>query len=644
MTQQRKLAAIMFTDIVGYSTLMSKDEAQALQALDRNRELLKPLIEGSNGEWLKEIGDGTLSSFASAVEAVQCAIQIQAALGDDPNLRLRIGIHIGDVVFRDGDVFGDGVNIASRLEPLAEPGGICISDRVYADIRNQSSIRTEHLGRKTLKGLPEPMDVYAVSAADSQAQDHPEMGPSSAAGAIPAIAVLPFVNMSSDPENDYFCDGMSEELIDGLAKVSGLRVVARTSAFAFKGQTQDIREIGHRLNVSSVLEGSVRKSGSRIRITVQLINVADGYHLWSEKYDRELEDIFAIQDEIARTVVESLKVQLVGEQKTRLVKQSTENMEAYTYLLKASFEWHKQTPEGFQAGMGYYLQAIETDPAFALAYASLAVAYVDLALFGSMHPHEARSRAKAAALQAIKIDPDLAESHGALAAFAFFFDWDWDLAEREFERALALKPHSALVHLHYAQYQVLLQKHASAEQQLDTALALDPLAPPVKAYRGFFLGWLGHFEKGIAVLEEIVESAPNFHFGHYFLGILYGLTGRLEEALAQHEQARALADSPMAQMMHAHALGMAGQKDAALALIEGLEAGAAQGQAWGLFLGIAYLGLGEKEKALDWLEKGFEERNPLMPFISMGKISEPILDHPRYMALLGKLDLKPVLF
>ena len=643
MTQTRKLAAIMFTDIVGYTALMSKDEALALEVLDRNRTILKPLIEESHGEWLKEIGDGTLSSFASAVEAVQCAIRIQAALEGDPNLRLRIGIPIGDVVFRDGDVFGDGVNVASRLEPLAEAGGICISERVYADIRNHAHILTKHMGPRTLKGVGDPVDVYAVLTAEPEAGQRAKPAPDPA-GAIPTIAVLPFVNMSADPENEYFCDGMSEELIDGLAKVSGLRVVARTSAFAFKGQTPDIREVGRQLNVGSVLEGSVRKSGTKLRITVQLINVADGYHLWSEKYDRELEDIFAIQDEIARTVVEILKVRLVGDQKTQLVKQSTDNMDAYTCFLKASFEWNKQTPDGFAAGMEYYLQAVEFDPTFALAYANLAVAFVDLGVFGAMHPHEARSKAKAAALRAIEINPDVAEGHGALAAVAFFYDWDWKLAKQEFELALALKPHSAVAHLHYAQYKVLLQMNASAEQLLDAALALDPLAPPVKTYHGFFLGWLGQYEKGIAELEEVVESDPNFHFGHHILGILYGLTGHLEKALAQHELARALADLPAAQMMHAHALGLAGQKDAALALIQGLEQGAAQGQAWGFYVGVAYMGLGENEKALDWLEKGFEERNPLLPFISLGKLSEPILDHPRYKALLEKLVLKPVLF
>ncbi|MCH7575992.1 MAG: tetratricopeptide repeat protein [Candidatus Marinimicrobia bacterium] len=640
---KRRLAAIMFTDIVGYTALMGRDEQLALNVLDRNREILKPIIESANGEWLKEIGDGTLSAFTSAVEAVQCALEIQASLVDDQTLTLRIGIHIGDVVFKDADVFGDGVNIASRLEPLADPGGICISERVFDDIRNQVDIQTRPLGQKNLKGISRPISVYALLLPGQGKHPAPaeEQRPD---GEKPSIAVLPFVNMSADAENEYFCDGMTEELIDALAKVAGLKVVARTSAFVFKGQTIDIREIGQRLNVGKVLEGSVRKAGNRIRITAQLINVADGYHLWSEKYDRELEDVFAIQDEIARTVVESLKVRLTGSHKTQLVKQATDNMEAYTLWLKGNFEWYKQTPEGMLAAIDFYQQALKIDPQYAAAHANLAEVYVHLALYGLANANEAIPTAKKAAQQALEIDPDLAEGHGALASIALYYEWDWDLAEREFEKAVNLKINSPPVLLNYGQCHILLQKFESGRRRLDAALELDPLSEMVRTYHGFFLAWMGHVEEGIAELKETVLAAPNFHFSHHFLAILLALTGRLEESLPFHERARALADLPSAQMMHAHALGLAGKKDEAMAIINVLEAGAAQGQTWGFFVGVAYLGLGDYEKALDWLEKGMAERNPSMPFISLGLINEPVRDHPRFKAILKELGLKPVVF
>ncbi|MCH8838807.1 MAG: adenylate/guanylate cyclase domain-containing protein [Candidatus Marinimicrobia bacterium] len=272
-TQHRKLAAIMFTDIVGYTALMSRDERLALQVLDRHRAILKPLIQGANGEWLKEIGDGTLSAFASAVEAVQCALEIQRSLADDRDLTLRIGIHIGDVVFKDGDVFGDGVNVASRIEPLAEPGGICVTERVYDDIRNQSDLKAQLLGPKTLKGVARPILVYAIELRDKRGKViATEDQATSHSG--PSIAVLPFVDMSPEKDQDYFCDGLTEELIDTLAKIDSLRVVARTSAFAFKNMTQDIRLIGNQLSVDKLLEGSIRKSGNRLQAAAAVLRQA----------------------------------------------------------------------------------------------------------------------------------------------------------------------------------------------------------------------------------------------------------------------------------------------------------------------------------------------------------------------------------
>ena len=633
--QHRKLAAIMFTDLVGYTALMATDEGKALDLLQRNRKLLKPLIKSHHGEWLKEIGDGTLSSFSSAVEAVTCALDIQRTLKDDAELRLRIGIHVGDVVFSEGDVFGDGVNVASRIEPLADPGGICISDRVQDDIKNKPEIKTTFLGNKSLKGVSSPVKVYAMVSKDLPAI--PARGSDTRA---PSIAVLPFTNMSADPENEYFCDGMTEELIDAFAKVVGLKVVARTSAFQFKEGTHDIREIGRRLGVSTILEGSVRKVGNRVRITTQLVSAVDGYHLWSEKYDRELEDIFEIQDEIAKTVVDSLKIKLVGEHKEKIVKQSTSSMEAYTLFLKGNFECHRQTPDSLQAGIEYFKRAIDTDPAFALAYASLADAFVEMTLFGGMHPSQTTPQAKTAARQAVNIDPELAEAHGALGAIAFYYDWDWELAESEFEKALALKPSSAIVHLNYAQCELILRKFDSAVAQLQAALDLDPLSIAVRCYHGFFHSWLGKLDEAIALLEQTVEMDPNFHFSHHFLGILHAWNGRLEESLLQHERARALADIPSAKMMHAYALGLAGRREEALELIGELERGATAGAAWAFFIAVGYIGVGEIETGLDWLDKAVEERNPSMPFISLDRMSDPLRDHPRFKDVLKKMNLQ----
>ena len=327
---RRKLAAIMFTDLVGYSALSQKDEALALELLEEHRQLLRPFFTQHHGREIKTIGDAFLVEFASAVEAVRCAIAIQKALtahtsvvAPERQIQVRIGLHVGDVVIEENDVLGDGVNIAARIEPLASPGGICLSEDVARQVDNKIDCRLDKLGEKRLKGIKQAVAVYRVVLPWEAGQ----------APIVPSrsIAVLPFLDMSQEQEQEYFCDGMAEELIDALIRIKDLRVSARTSAFSFKGQQQDIREIGNKLNVATVLEGSVRKAGNRLRITAQLINVADGYHLWSEKYDRELKDVFAIQDEIAGHIVGALRVMLSESEKRTLEDSPTDSIEAYDY-------------------------------------------------------------------------------------------------------------------------------------------------------------------------------------------------------------------------------------------------------------------------------------------------------------------------
>ena len=456
MKEQRKLAAIMFTDIVGYTALMSKDEQNALRILQKNRDIQKPLIEKYNGEWLKEMGDGTLSCFASVVDAVNCALEIQRSLMDDSELTLRIGIHLGDVVFSEGDVFGDGVNITSRIEPLAPPGGICITEKVYSDLRNKPGIQAVSLGEKKLKNVDRPIKVYALTiegpptalvepsvdrktepaplkklsrriligsalillailglyAVYSRYFAVPTTGPS--VDEIKSIAVLPFVNMSADKDQEYFCDGLAEELLNMLAKVKGLRVTARTSSFSFKGKDVDIATIGEKLNVESVLEGSVRKADNQVRITTQLIKVPEGYHLWSETYDRKLDDIFAVQEDISRQVVGALKVTLLGEDERELASRPTENIEAYDLYLLGHHYWIKGRLASYEKAVNYFKQAIEMDPNYALAYAGLAFTYIDQTRWANLPRDEALSKAEEAAMKALSIDDQLAEVHAAL--------------------------------------------------------------------------------------------------------------------------------------------------------------------------------------------------------------------------------------
>ncbi|MEE9238152.1 MAG: adenylate/guanylate cyclase domain-containing protein, partial [Thermodesulfobacteriota bacterium] len=306
---KRKLAAIMFTDMVGYTALMQEDEGKARRLIQRHRDLVKPNIDRHDGEIIQYVGDGTFCRFDSAIEAVNAALEIQLVFKLEDEISLRIGIHVGDIMVEGDEVYGDGVNVASRIERLAEPGGVCISERVYDDIRNQSKLEAHLLGERVLKNVERPINIYSLILEDkkmpqSKSQNVVLREKGNDTGGN-SIAVLPFVNMSSDPENEYFGDGLAEEIINALTKIQDLRVASRTSSFAFKERSDDIREMGEKLNVNKILEGSVQKQGKKLRITAQLINVEDGYHLWSERYDKVLEEVFDIQDEITENIIQA---------------------------------------------------------------------------------------------------------------------------------------------------------------------------------------------------------------------------------------------------------------------------------------------------------------------------------------------------
>src|SRR6266513_3640162 len=382
LTEHRKLAAIMFTDMVGYSALVERNEAFALALLEEHRRLLRSVFPKHQGSEIKTIGDGFLVEFSSALAAVQCGIEIQEAIAKRNSVnppqdcfQVRIGIHLGDVVRGDNDVIGDGVNIAARIEPLAGPGGICISQQVFDQVEKRVAKSLKRMGPVTLKNIMQPLDVYWVEYEGATSGPPTLVQADRRSGAEKSIAVLPFLNMSSDTENEYLSDGLTEDLIMAFSQLKGLRVPARTSSFAFKGRNEDIRRIGQQLNVNTILEGSVRKVGNRLRITAQLINVAEGDHLWSQTFDREMQDVFAIQDEITRSIVQALEMQLIGAGDQPLAKHGTYNTDAYQLYLQARYHFNKFAGEGFKRCIECCKKALEIEPNYALAYAALSLSY-----------------------------------------------------------------------------------------------------------------------------------------------------------------------------------------------------------------------------------------------------------------------------
>ncbi|MCS6805711.1 MAG: protein kinase [Acidobacteriota bacterium] len=456
----------------------------------------------------------------------------------------------------------------------------------------------------------------------------------------PSIIVLPFVNMSADQENEYFCDGMTEELIDALAKIDGLRVVSRSSSFQYKGVAHNIRELAEQLNVTHVLEGSVRQSGSRIRITAQLINAADGYHLWSEKYDREMADVFSVQDEIAGKIVEQLKLKLTTEQATQLMKPSTHNLEAYTLYLKGRFYWNKRTEEGLRKGIECFQSAIATDPNYALAYAGLADCYNILAITGADPSSDAFRQAKAAALQALALDERLAEAHASLALAKTFYDWDWPGAEQGFRQAIQYNPNYPTAHQWYAEYLSAMSRFDEALTEIKRALELDPLSLMIITAVGLVFYYGRQYDQAIEPLRRVLEMDPNFPPALRVLGWAYEQKGMMEEAVGQYQRAVSASGGNVSMLADlGRAYGLIGWQDKAQQALDELQQIAHRCYVSPYEFALIYAGLDDKDRALEKLYEAAEERYWLMVNLNAHATWDGLRDEPRFIQLLNRMGL-----
>ena len=431
----------MFTDMVGYTALGQRNESLSLALVEEQRKLIRPILARHNGREVKTIGDAFLVEFPSALDAVRCAYDIQRAvrefnisLPEERRVHLRVGVHLGDVVESGGDISGDAVNVASRIEPLAEDGGVCVTRQVYDHIQNKFELKLVSLGVKPLKNVSMPIEVYKMVMPweAEKATPSPQLDKK-------RIAVLPFANMSQDPADGYFADGMTEELITSLSAVRELTVIARTSIMKYKGSQKGASDVGKELNAGTLIEGSVRKAGNRVRITAQLIDTSTEGHLWAQNYDRQLEDVFAIQSEIAEKVAGELRIRLVDSEKRVIGKKATENTEAYTYFLRGRELAREVTEPSVRQAIGLFEKAVELDPSFAKAYAGLAECFLILAT-DTYEPYEkAIPKAELAVKKALKLDPELAEAHATLALIHFLED-DVVASETEARRAIELNP------------------------------------------------------------------------------------------------------------------------------------------------------------------------------------------------------------
>jgi TolB-like protein/class 3 adenylate cyclase len=674
-----RLAAILSADVVGYSRLMAEDEAATVRTLSDYREAIVMLVRQHRGRVVDTAGDSLLAEFPTALDAVSAAVEIQrviqvrnADLSPERRMQFRIGVHLGDLAVEGDRIYGDGVNIAARLEGLAEAGGICISATVHEQVRHKLVLEYEDLGEQQVKNLPDPVRAFLVKL-DAQAKPpetrhRPKRRAALAAGLlvllgvaavvgwrmfagrpgelpaaeisspIRSIAVLPLENLSGDPEQEYFADGMTEALIGDLARLGSLSVTSRTSVMHYKGQRKPLPEIARELDVDGIIEGTVMRAGDRVRITAQLIDARSDRHLWSDRYDRELSDVLALQSDVARTVAEQIRLKLTPEEQEALTPSRSVDPRAYDAYLRglelmdpSSFVgvWGPRAIEQFE-------RAVELDPDFAEGWAWLAGARITLGIWGfNLRYRGEFSKAQQAAQRALEIDDRLGAGHAALGYLRLFYEWDFPGARRAFERAVQLNPSYTSALHGYASYLLLVEERT--EEALGFSERLLRVAPFDVYWRSLRVSLFyaaRQYERALEEVERIRGLAPDF--ASRGVVSLYASLGQFGEAnralLAFYERCGA----PCDRMREAWERGWAegGWEESQRAWLE-VVTNIEGFSPW--MIAFTYARIGETDEAFAWLERGYRERDPGMILLKASPSFDPLRSDPRFDGLLRRI-------
>ncbi len=631
MSQSRQLAAIMFTDIVGYTALMGRDEQKAFEVLRMSREMQSPVVEQFNGRWIKELGDGVMTSFGTVSDAVGAAVKIQENCRAAGEFELRIGIHLGEVVFENDDVFGDGVNIASRIQSVARPGTIYVSESVHHNISNKKGIRAKFIGQEHLKNVKEPIGIYEIMITDDA---HPAIDHVMHASHRNSIAILPFANMSSDPEQEYFSDGLTEEIIADLSKVGQLLVISRSSIMTLKGTQKRMKEIAGELNVRYVLEGSVRKAANNLRITAQLIDAENDSHVWAEKYSGSLEDVFDIQEKVSRSIVDALRLKLTPEEDHLIAERPIANVHAYECFLKARQEMFRGSREAMEHSLQLIQNGLDLVGPNDLLYASLGYTYYFYFRFIDKSDVSYLLKAKEFAAKSFELNRESSLAN-VLTGWIQMTEGNLQESARSMKRALIADPSNYDALLGYAETCIYAGKSVATYDIALKLVEIDPLTPMSHIMRGSFLldsdmeqglpffrkaylldpkspitqwmlasalFWCGRNEEAYPLVDRLADTAPDWTFTHQLLFLSYGLRGDKERAL-----------------LHA---------------TSDMQAEAKDDRHLAFHLAECYAVIGEKEKALDFLEHAIEIFFPR--FLAVDRLFANIRDEVRFHDLINR--------
>lgn len=635
----RRLAAVMFTDIVGYTALMQRDEKAAAKIRTHHRQVFQTFHKKYNGEILQYFGDGTLSVFQSGVEAVECAVAIQKALIVDEPVPLRIGLHMGDIVFDGTEIYGDGVNLASRIESMGVPGAVLLSGKLNDELKNHPGISTQSLGFFELKNIKRPIQVFAVSIEGLKIPARSELK-GKQKQQTKSIAVLPFVNMSANLDNEYFSDGMTEEIINALSKIKELKVTSRTSSFFFKNKNIPIAQIGQELNVSTILEGSIRLAGNKMRITAQLIDVADDFHFWSETFDRSTTDMFAVQDEISLLIADKLREHIGHfDIEDHLVDAPDLPVEVYQRYLKSRYHLLKMTKPHLETGISILQEIIQAHPKFPLAYLGMHLGYTLLGMLGLVPASEAFAKGHPFLDKAIELDENLAECQLHLSYDAFLRKWDMAKSYQHLTKSFEIRP-TVEFYQSMASNLVAERKFEAARNYIETALQLDPFSEINHHLQGFINYAQEEYEEAIKWFEKAVQLKPGFITPTLYWGQALLLMGRAKEGLAffqklPEDEPGDLTKLGFTTLAYA-ALGDSNQTEVGISKLEAaLETDLVSRAISSLIL--CYAMLGNQEKALQFIEQGVAFRLPMMVYLYTEPILKPLHSLPRFRELVRQV-------